>query len=170
MAKRKDKNLVASAAFDEALFGWMAPEYLQYQRGWIWFVCLFLISGALVAYGYFTHAISVMVLFGVLPLVLIVQHRKKPKAVEVVFSPYGIKFGVIKLPYSSIKSFAILHNPPHMDELHLHTGNRLHPELIIPLMGVNPSLLRQFLVTQIPEQEGKQLSLLDVLVRLLRLN
>ncbi|MFA4814725.1 MAG: hypothetical protein WC653_01320 [Candidatus Gracilibacteria bacterium] len=170
MAKEKDKNPVPAAAFDEAIFGWIAPEYLRYQRGWLWFTLLILVSGGLIAYAYWTASITMMVLFAVLPLVLILEHGKNPKAVEVIFSPYGVKFGVLRMPYSGLRAFAILHHPPHTDELHLMTNRKTHPEVIIPLMGTNPGLLRQYLVTQLPEQEGKQLSFLDALIRVLRLN
>lgn len=170
MAHKKDKNPVPATAFDEALFGWIAPEYLRFQRGWLWFTLLILVCGGLVAYAYWTDSITMMVLFAILPLVLILEHGKKPKAVEVIFSHYGVKFGVLRLPYSSLRSFAVLHTPPHADELHLMTNRKAHPEVVIPLMGTNPALLRQYLVTQLPEQEGKQLSFMDALVRILRLN
>ena len=159
-----------AAAFDEVILGWIAPEYVRYQRGWLWFVMLVLLNGGLVTYAFFTESISMMVVFSVLPMVLLLEHRKKPKAVEVIFSHYGVKFGVIRLPYSSIKSFAVLHNPPVCDELHLMTNRKSHPEMVIPLMCINPSLVRHFLVTQLPEMEGKELGFLDAIVRILRLN
>ena len=169
MAKEKDKNLVPENAFDQVIFGWLAPEYLRYERGWLWFAMLFLSCGGLATYGYMTNSLTMLALFSILPLVLILEHRRKPKVVEVLFSAYGIKFGVMKLPYSSIRSFAVLHTP-HADEIHLHTHRKMHPEVIIPLMGNNPSAVRHFLVTQVPELEGKELSLLDTLIRILRLN
>ncbi|MEK9159975.1 MAG: hypothetical protein AAB383_04565 [Patescibacteria group bacterium] len=159
-----------AAAFDEVVLGWMAPEFMRFERGRLWFALLILLNGALVAYAFFTGSITMMVVFIVLPLVLLLEHRKKPKAVQVIFSPYGVKFGVLRLPYSSLKAFAVLHNPPMTDELHLMTNRKSHPEVVIPLMGMNPATVRQFLVTQIPEQEGKQLTFLDALVRILRLN
>lgn len=170
MAKEKDKNPVPAGAFDEVILGWIAPEYLRYERGWLWFVLLFLVNAGLVAYAFWTGSITMMVLFIVLPLVLVLEHRRKPKAVEVIFSPYGVKFGVLQLPYSSLKSFAILHNPPFTDEIHLRTDRKAHPEVVIPLMGMNPAVVRQFLVTQLPEQEGKNLSFVDLIIRILRLS
>jgi len=170
MALEKDKNPVPTAAFNEVILGWIAPEYVRYERGWLWFVMLVLLNGGLVTYAFFTDSITMMVCFTILPLVLLLEHRKKPKAVEVIFSPYGVKFGVIQLAYSNIKSFAVLHNPPVSDELHLMTNRKSHPEIVIPLMGMNPSLVRHFLVTQLPEMEGKELSFLDAIVRILRLN
>ncbi len=170
MAKQKEKEILPAHAFDEIDLGWLAPEYLRYERGWPWFVILFLLSGLLVWYGYKTDSLTMMAVFAILPFVLILEHRKPPHLVEVIFSPYGFRFGNLKVPYSHIRAFWILHNPPFTDEIHIRTTRKTHPEITIPLMGVKPALVRRYLVTQIAEWEGRELSFLDTLVRLLRLN
>ena len=166
---QKTEQKVSPAAFDQALIRWYSPEFLRFHKGRIWVVLALLINLALLAYAVWSGSWTMTAVFIVLPLVYALEHRKKPKVVEVVISPYGIKFGILKLPYSEIRRFWILHDPPYVDELHLLTGNKLHPEVTIPLMGANPTLLRQYLVTQIPEWEGKKQSTLDILVRFLRL-
>lgn len=169
MAKQKN-NVISETAFNELIFRWFAPEFLRFERGWMWFTLLFGLNGLLVVYAYATEALTMMAVFILLPFVLLLEHRRKPKQVEMIVSPYGIKFGVLKLPYSNIRAFWIIHHPPHLDEIHLLVNKKTHSELVIPLMGVNPAVLRQYLLTQIPEWEGKQLSLMDTLIRVLRLN
>ena len=174
MAKQKE-NLserlkVEKVAYDQAIFSWQAPSYLRYERGLAWFVSLFLICGALTAYGYFTNSLTMGAVFAIVPFVLVLEHQKKPKMQEVVISEYGIRFGSILIPYSHLKRFWIIHNPPIVDELHLLTENRTHPEVVIQLMGMDPTRVRQFLVTQTYEWEGRHLSFLEALVRILRLN
>ncbi len=158
------------SVYENLIFAWMAPRYLRYERGWIWFFMLFTSCAALAVYGYFTDAITMTVLFVILPGVLLLEHRKKPDMVEVLISEYGIRFGGILIPYSHIKRFWIIHNPPVVNELHLLTENRKNPELVIQLPQGDPARLRQFLVTQVYEWEGKHLSFLEALVRILRLN
>lgn len=177
MFKQRQKNKkeiqtqkLEKIAYDQAIFAWSAPRYLRYERGWLWFLLLFVICGALALYGYFTDAVTMTVLFAILPFVLILEHRKKPEQVEVLISSYGIRFGTTLLPFSNIKHFWIIHNPPVVDELHLLVENRTNPEVVIQLVGTNPTRLRQFLVTQAYEWEGKELSFLEALVRILRLN
>lgn len=170
MAKKGNESVASQDAFEQVLFRWSAPEFLRFQRGWIWFVLALLVNGALIAYGVLTHAWTMVLIFSVIPVVYLLEHRRKPQTVDVVISPYGVKFGVIRVPYSQIRKFWILHHPPQIDELHILTENKWHPEVTIPLMGMDPTLLRQYLVTQVPEWEGKQVSLLDMIVRLLRLN
>jgi hypothetical protein len=169
MALRNKAQEAPKNAFDEAVFVWMAPEYLHTPRGFLWYSIAGILDLALVFYAYFTHTWTMALVFLTLPVIYALQHRNENKAVEVRISSYGIQFGDLRVPYTNIKSFWILHQPPQLDELHLLTNNKIHPEMTIHLMGVNPSLLRQYLVTQIHESEGKKPALLDLLVRFLRL-
>ncbi len=171
MAKTKAQKAssVDESNFDQALAAWMAPHYLRYERGWFWFAAVFTICGGLATYGYLTGSIAMAVLFAIVPLVLMLEHLKKPEAIPVVISPYGIRFGELRIPYSNIRRFWILHHPPYLDELHLLTNSRVHPEITIQLMGTDAALLRGYLITQALEWEGKRLSSMDTLVRILRL-
>ena len=108
--------------------------------------------------------------FIVLPLVYALEHRQKPKTVEVKLSHYGIQYGVLRIPYSDMRKFWILHDPPMLDELRILTNKRLHPEVVIPLVGADPSLVRELMVAQVPEWEGKKPSFLDVFTRFLKLD
>lgn len=173
MTKEKQKNSaeqIQKMAYGKAVFSWMAPSFLRFDRGWLWFVNLFVICGALTAYGYFTDSLTMIMVFAIVPFILLLEHQKKPKVNEVQISEYGIRFGKILIPFSNVKRFWIIHNPPFVDELHLLTGSRSNPEIVIQLVGTDPVRLRQFLVTQAYEWEGKHLSFLDVLIRILRLN
>jgi len=169
MAKQKQK-FVSEEAFEKPLAAWSAPSFLRYERGTVWFAVMGTLNALLLIYAYLTGSITMALVFVLLPVVLILEHRRKPEMVQVIISEYGIKFGNLKFPYSNIKKFWILHDLPNLDELHLLTNERLHPEVTIPLMGTNPVSLRNYLITQILEWEGAKSSLMDTLVRLLRLN
>jgi len=156
-----------SDAFEHALIAWYAPNFLRYERGWMWYLFFGLLDVALIAYAVFSDSWTMALAFIVTPLVYLWEHREKPKMVDVNISSFGIKYGHIRIPFSNIHRFWIIHEP-HTDELHLRVKSKMHPEVVIPLMRVNPILLRQYLITQIPEWEGKQLSLIDTIARLLR--
>ncbi len=168
--KKASEQGLNPSAFEQALVKWKTPRYLRYERTWLWFVCLFAACGGLAYYGYATDSVTMAVAFAILPLVLILEHRKKPDMVEVVVSEYGIRFGETLLPYSNIRRFWIIYNPPVVNELHLETDSKMHKEYVIQLVNVDPTSLRQFLVTQVLEAEGKHLSFLETLTRLFRLN
>lgn len=110
-----------------------------------------------------------VLVFIVLPLVVFLELKKKPDLVPVIISPFGIRYGKLRFAYSNLKGFWVLHDPPYEDELHLKTSSRMYPELVIPLARVDVTLLRNYLVTQIPEIEGQRKSLVEMLIRLLKL-
>ncbi len=182
MATNKNKNIgdVKAAAisqntasvedqFNKVLVSWLAPEFIRYPRTWLWFFICGLIDMALLAYAYYSGSITMGLVFLVLPVVILLEQRKHPEMKQVIFSPYGIKFGERKFPYSEIKKFWILHHPPHINELHILTNNRISPEVTIHMMDIDPVQLRNFLVTQISELEGKKEPFLETLIRILKL-
>lgn len=177
MAKRKthsrsskgEKNL-PQGAFSKPVFSWFSPQYLRFNRGVVWYMLAGLINFALLGYAIWAEIWTMALVFVLLPIAFLVEQRNKPKVVEVIISEYGVKFGVFRVAYSDIKSFWILHDPPYVDELHILTNQKMHPEITIPLVGTDPALVRQYLVTQVPEWEGKKQSFLENLTRFLRLH
>lgn len=157
-------------AFEKAIISWYAPEFLRFHRSFIWYIIAGLLDAALIAYAIWSQSYTMVAVFVVLPLVYVLDQRHKPKTVEVKISQFGVRFGEISAPYSDIKSFWIIHEPPYVDELHLLVKNRLHPEVVIPLVGTDPTFLRQYLVTQVREWEGKKQSAMDVMTKFLKLN
>lgn len=172
MANRdKNKNhVIPKDAFDHAIVTWYAPQFLRFRRGWIWYLLAALFDAAFLVYAIYTQSWTMAAVFAVLPVVYLIENRSKPEPVQVIVSQYGIKFGVFKIAFSDMRGFWVLHEPPYVDELHLLTNNKLHPEITIPLVGTDPTTLRQYLVTQIPEIEGKKQDFMDVLTRFFRLN
>ena len=165
----KGEAVLPQNAFDEELISWQTPEFIRYERGKLWWLGVLSVNLFMLAYAWFSASITMFILFMALPVALYSMHRQKPKEVKVVISPYGIRFGKMQIPYSNIKGFWILHDPPYLDELCLKTNIRLNSEIKIPIHGLNPTVLRNFLVTQVPEMEGKKEPLVDVIIRLLRL-
>ncbi len=155
--------------FEKALASWVAPEFYRYRRTWLWYAVALFMDVGLLAFAYYSGSITMGLVFLVLPVVFALEQRKAPQTVDIVISSYGIKFGNKTFPYSEIKKFWIIHHPPHINELHILTSNRISPELTIPMMAMDPVVLRNFLVTQIGEWEGKKESTLDILIRIFKL-
>lgn len=156
-------------AFDQVILSWYSPDVIRYEKGLVWYAIAALIDAALVAYAIWSGSWTMAAVFLILPLVYVSQQRKKPVMKQVIISPYGIKFGDFKFSYSDIQKFWILHEGPHTEELHILTNNKIHPELTISLAGQDPAQIRNFLVTQIREWEGKKQSAIDMIVKILRL-
>lgn len=169
LAVTSQNNASSDDQFNKVLISWKSPEFIRYPRTWLWFFIGGLVDMALLAYAYYESSITMGLVFAILPIVILLEQRKHPEMKEVIFSPYGIKFGARKFPYSEIKKFWILHHPPHINELHILTNNRISPEITIHMMDVDPVPIRNFLITQISELEGKKEPFLETLIRILKL-
>lgn len=168
--KQQAAEVLPQDAFERAILSWYAPEFLRFNKGVIWYTIAGLLNILILAYAVWSQSYTMSAVFILLPLVYLLEQRHKPEVVEVKISHFGVRFGKIRVPYSDIKRFWILHDPPYVDELHLLVKNKAQPEITIPLVGTDPTLLRQFLVTQIPEWEGRKQSMVDVMTRFMKLD
>lgn len=166
--KRKELSL-APSSFDNAVINWKAPEYPKYKKGIFWkiFASLLLISVVLI--GYFYNAWSFTAAIFAFALVYFLLNREEPKNVEVILSNIGIKVGNRKYPYSHIKAFWIIYEPPYFSTLHIRVKNDIAVDITIELGLQDPSIVREFLIDKIPEMEGQNYSVSDLFVRLFKL-
>lgn len=165
MAHQTDLN----RAFDRPVFQWEAPQFIRFTRGWKWHLSAAVLFGAMGLYALTSQAWIMLVTLLTVYVILVTSHAKKPELFDLKISEYGIAFGPKIIPYSSTKKFWIIHDLPYVNELHILTTDRLHPEVTIPLLNYDPSLLRQYLLRHIPEWEGKREDFLDIIVRLFKL-
>lgn len=156
-------------AFDRAIIEWEAPEFIQHEKGWRWFVAAGIFWLALLIYainiGNWTLAVALTVLAAVYGW----QHFLVPHHVKVIISDVGIKIGEKEYPYQNIKSFWVIYNPHHITTLNLRSNSRLLPDVSIDLNGQNPAEIREYLCSQIHEEEGKEESFTDLFIRITKL-
>ncbi|MFA6917747.1 MAG: hypothetical protein WC285_02835 [Candidatus Gracilibacteria bacterium] len=159
----------APSAFDEAQITWEAPEYVVHQRGLAWKITMLvfvaLIAGLSLYYDAWSFALVIVVFAAVYAMV----HLEHPRNVQVKLSEIGIKIGFRKYSYSKIKSFWIIYEPPFVQTLNIRVEGDFIGEITIQLAGQDPSEIREYLISKIPELEGKTESFSDVLVRLFKI-
>jgi len=168
-AQTREMELNTNSSFDEAVLSWMAPEFIRYQRGIVWKIMVSVIVAALVVFGYFYDAWTFSLAVIVFAIVYSVVNRKEPKDIQVVVSEIGIKAGFRKYPYSLIKDFCIVYEPPYASELHMRVSNDLAHEIVIQLWGQNPAELRNYLLKHIQEKPEHKEPLSDALLRLFKI-
>lgn len=156
-------------AFDEAIITWAAPEFPHYERGRLWFSIGGGIVLLLVLYGIWTGSWTESIVFLLLASVYYLTHHEQPRQISVVVSAMGIKVGDKMYPYSNIKNFWILYHPPHVKKFGFRPAEGWSHDVTISLEDQNPVELRNFLVTQIPEWEGKQESITEMFTRICKL-
>lgn len=156
--------------YEKAVFSWYAPEYIQHKKSPRWYlaagiILLFAIILAVI-FSNWTFAIAALVFAGVYHYI---HEKHPPKIIKITISQMGIKVGNMIFPFSHIKAFWIIYQAPFIKTLNLHVKEHFFSNVEIQLGDANPVEVRQFLCSQVPEWEGKNEKLGDVILRLLKL-
>ncbi len=164
----KIQSAVADSAFDNAVITWRTPEIIRYQRGMVWRIVMGVFVLALAVIGILNHAWSFSLVVVVFAVVYAIISRETPKIVTVKLSTIGIKVGERQYPYSQIKHFFLLYQPPFLENLVIRQ-NGMGMDVTIPLNGNDPGAIREFLKTKLTEKEGEKEHMTDTLIRLFKL-
>jgi hypothetical protein len=165
----ESKNIDRKTVYDESLFEWDTPEYIHHEKGTWWKVFVGGAWAALTLNAFladsWTFAVALLIFGGVYVLL----YHEKPRHVPVKISRLGFKLGGTNIPFSNIRAFWMHYDPPFMNQLHIRTADRLRSDYVISMEDQHPAEIREYLVTQIPEWEGKRENLSEITIRLLRL-
>ena len=156
-------------AHEKALFEWNAPEYIHYEKDKNWFIIAGILAISLIFYGIIAGSPFMSIAIAILAAVYYLQYQKKPRQMKIIISDLGVKVDDKFFPFSNMKSFWIIYNPPEVTTLHFRTLNRIMPEITLQLSDADPAPIRNYLARQLPEEEGKTEGFTDMLVRLFRL-
>ena len=155
---------------NRAVFFWETPEYIHHEKSNKWYMVAGGILILLVLIGVFTGSASMAIVFLLLGGVYYISHQQKPKQVHVIISELGIHFGHRYYPYNIIDSFWVLYQPPHLTTLNLKLSKGAMRIISIELSEeISPGDLRDYLLTQVPEQEGKEEGFIDAISRKFKL-
>jgi len=151
------------------LLAWEAPEYAHYYRGKTWYIVAGVFILAMVTYGIVTRSASTSIAFLLLAGVYVLTIHQEPKIVTIQINGVGIFLDSKFFPFNHMKAFWIVHKPPYVNALHIRLIGRFHQDLIIQLANADPAIVRENLISQVPEWEGQDESMTDLLSRILRL-
>lgn len=158
-----------ASAYDRPVFKWIAPEYLQLQRGPLWYAFALVIVVGLLLFALIQQSLTMVMLIIAIVIAYWVTHDHKPKVQDVIISTLGIKVAGKFHPYSNIRTFWIVYDPPYVRTLNFRTAEKIPRDVRIQLLDKDPAIIRNYLLTQIPEWEGKTESLSELWIRILKL-
>lgn len=157
------------AEHNRLLLEWQPPEFVRHPKGKNWYLGAGILMLGLVAYALFTGSATMAIVFIVLAGVYILTHNQQPKAIRVKITQLGVYVEDQFYPYNMIRAFWIVYNPPFVQTLNLSLVSRGGGKLTIQLDRQNPVEVRALLAKEIPEVEGQQETMSEVLIRLMRL-
>lgn len=165
MPKQKQKEEKKA----KVIISWTAPEYIQHKKSRKWYAVAGIISLIGVIVSIFTDnitlALAIIVLAGVY---YYIQTHHPPKMITIKITEMGIYVGDMFFPYSHIRAFWIIYGNGART-LNLSVAKRYHSDVVIQFDGQDPVQVRNYLVGQIPEWEGKEESFTDILFRKLKI-
>lgn len=155
--------------FGIPLLSWIAPEYSKHEKGAAWVTMAISITAGLIAYAILTKSWTMSAAFFMLAIVYFLEHKKKPENIRIELTEMGVKVKDKFYPFSHFKTFWIIYKPPMVKTLHLRFAGKRYGDLLIQLADQDPVKVRNLLLTQLPEWEGKEEAITDVLVRVFKL-
>jgi hypothetical protein len=155
--------------FGKTIITWTAPEYIQHDKDKQWYIIAGITAAVSVIIATLTWNWSMALAIIVFAVVYhYLQTKHPPKNIEIKITELGIYVGEMFFPYSHIQAFWIFYTKDNKS-LNLKIKGRVYSDVIIQLNDQDPATLRKFLVGEIPELEGKEEKLMDILIRLFKL-
>ena len=126
---------------DSVLLRWQGTEYLQNNRGTLWYVVFGVVTVVAVFVAIvFLKSITFAVLVPVMVVALLVYVRRDPEILQYILSRKGLYINDKLYPYSQFKAFGIVSSQPS------------HPAVLVPR--------KRFQIAQtvyFPQEIGEQL-------------
>lgn len=148
---------------------WQTLDSIPYQRGLIWKINALIAVLLAVVLGYYFDALTFSLAILAFAFAYYVSLRHPPRPVNVSIREDGISLNKKLYPYSQIKRFWIIYEPPYLSVLHLHLRGKLFTEIKIHLADQSPATIRTILKSHIEELPNQQESFGEILTRLLKI-
>ncbi len=157
------------AYHNKVLLAWKAPEFISHPKSKKWLLTAGSLALALIAYALYTDSATMAIVFIVLAGVYYLTHRQEPEIIDIRITELGIFAGDDFYPYNTINSFWIVYHPPYVHTLNLRMAGQTYKKVTLQLDQQNPVDVRRMLSREIPEVEGEEESVGEIITRLLRL-
>lgn len=157
--------------YGEEIIGWQIPEYEKHKRTKLWYVMIIIIALALLLFAFFTKNFLFAVIIIMAGFVIILHDGREPELVKITVTDEGIIVGRKFYDYDEIKDFSIVYKPSQgIKNLYFEFKSAVRHRLSIPLLGMNPLQIREYLLKYLPEDlERTDQPLSEGLARLFKL-
>jgi len=162
----EQRKVVQELVKPQIYLEWITPAYRQTEKSKGWYLVMGLIVLTFVLYGMLSGDASgwiVSITFLILAAVYYLGELKAVPALKVEVSQLGVKYGSRFYRYDQLKSFWIL-NEDNARYIHLLIRKGGSMNIIVP-EETNIAQLREYLLLQIPEEEGREETFSEQLIR-----
>ena len=169
MQEKKKQKQIDPTAFDDAVMSWIAPEFIRHQRGLLWKIVMPILLFAAIFFGFYYGTWTFSIAIATFAIVYYLLHRQGPKDVEVRLSEVGVKVGGRHYPFSKIKAFWIIYEPLVSKTMYIRVSEDLSLDIPVQLEDQHPALVREFMISKVPEIEGQKVGMGELISRIIKL-
>jgi hypothetical protein len=156
----KNTNITNS----ETIFSWEAKQFENVPRSQGWYVVLFLMLVALLAYGLFTDNFLLGIIVILVGLIFYLFEKREAQTFHFAVTHEGVRAHNHLYEFSSLEDFWIFYEPGGRKELSLKSSKKIMPYVHMPLGDTDPSELREIMLRFLPEVQHEE-SVIDSLER-----
>ena len=148
------------------IFSWIAPEFHQPEKSSNWWLSYAVIYILVLMLEWFYASWTMILATSVFAVVYFYINEYHPaKHTRISISDFGIKIGHKEIPFSHIESFWILYDSKRIKTLNFRQKKSFFVDVSLELEEQDPTEIRAFLLRNLPEWEGKNESLSDIIIR-----
>jgi hypothetical protein len=154
---------------EKSVLSWEAPSFQKSERTIKWYSIAGLTIFSLLAYSAWQRDWFIIIITIIVSAVTFwYLHTIHPTNVKYRVTPIGIYLDERFYPFAEMHSFWMVYNTSVKD-IYIAFRKKYLPTLVINIENVDPVILKGYLLKKIPEQEGRDESLVDKLIRVLGL-
>jgi hypothetical protein len=147
---------------------WKAQEYIQHDKGVLWFIAFAVVFVVLMAIAiFFVKSITFDILVPVMAVALFVYVNRPPRIMDYTLSRKGLHINDTLYPFSDFRGFGVVHDGKEFSVLLLPV-KRFKPGVSVYFPEESGEAIVDALGTRLPMQE-LHLDIVDRIVRKLRI-
>lgn len=158
MARKEKKPKEEAPAPDHgALLGsWGFLEHERHERGMWWYIIAGIVLLALIVYSIYDQNYLLTVILVLALFVFAITEVRGPDTRTFAIYEDGMLVGTAFYPFSEIRNFFIIYEPPHVKMLYFDPKSIFRPMVRVPLFDENPNDLRTVLLEFISEDIDRE--------------
>jgi hypothetical protein len=135
---------------------WEFPEFEKEHKSLRWYIAMAVIIAALMIYAVYASNYMFLLILILAVFIVVYQFFQIPRQIKVRISAQGIIIDRRVFPFRDIKNFWLIYKPPTAKYLYLEFKVGFDRHYPVPLMDINPLLVRDHLLQYLQEDIDKE--------------
>ena len=147
---------------------WHAREFVYYEKGFMWYAIVTIGAVLALIYSVWVKEPLMFVTLLISYFLWVFYARRQPQQTLITLSGKGVTIGRDVYPFSNLRMFWILYEPPTVKTLNFETTNYLNHDISIQLENQDPNEIRELLLQYLPEDPHREEAYHEKLFRKLK--